>query len=62
MISSEAELREIKKAFQEIDSNSDGILTKEEMMNGLKLIGMNNESEMNSLFAGIDMDENGKIE
>lgn len=62
MISSEAELREIKKAFQEIDSNSDGILTKEEMMNGLKLIGMNNEAEIDSLFAGIDMDENGKIE
>jgi len=39
MISSETELKDLKKFFEEVDMNGDGKLNREEMRRGFKKMG-----------------------
>jgi len=62
MISSETDLQGLKLAFENTDKNGDGIICKKELLQGLSLIGINNEVEINQILNGIDLDQNGRIE
>lgn len=61
MISSEVELKELKSTFEHMDLNGDGILSKDEMSKGLDNLGYKDDN-IEAVFSGIDMDDNGKIE
>jgi len=39
MVSSEVELKELKKMFEKMDKNGDGVLSRQEVYDGLKLQG-----------------------
>lgn len=39
MVSNEVELKELKKTFEKMDRNGDGVLSFEEIQTGLKLSG-----------------------
>jgi len=62
MVSSEVELKELKLAFERMDKNGDGILSKNEILDGLNHIGFNDLEEFNILFKSMDMNDNGSIE
>lgn len=55
----EQELDDMKKAFMALDANSDGKLSKEELVLGLK--GKIDEEAINGLLEKIDTDGNGFI-
>lgn len=46
MVSSEVELKELKKAFEKMDTNGDGVLSKNEVVEGLKKQGYNKMEEI----------------
>lgn len=62
MVSTEVELKEMKKTFELMDTNGDGILSKDEVFEGLKQVGFSDEGEINSVFENMDLDGNAKIE
>lgn len=62
-LSNKEELLEIQKAFQAIDKNSDGKLTREELIEGYtKMYGEMAEEEVDRIMKLADLDGNGEIE
>jgi len=59
MVSNEVELKELKKSFEKMDINGDGVLSFKELSVGLKKNGYTDESEIEQIFKGMDMDQNG---
>jgi len=59
MVSNEVELKELKKSFEKMDINGDGVLSFKELSEGLKKNGYTDESEIEQIFKGMDMDQNG---
>ena len=56
-------LNEIGKIFNKIDINSDGTLTKDELLKAYKELGMDADKEkINEIINSIDFDKNGYIE
>ena len=56
-------LNEIGKVFNKIDINSDGTLTKDELMKAYKQLGMDADKEkIKEIIDSIDFDKNGYIE
>lgn len=62
MVSSEVELKELKKAFEKMDQNGDGVLSKSEIVLGLNNYGYTDNEEIDLIFKGMDMDQNGQVE
>ena len=60
---SESEIGELRKVFKLIDTNGDGILSRQELMNAFNdaKISMN-EEDLDEFLKGIDNNFNGKIE
>ena len=53
----------MKKVFQSMDTDFDGKLTKEEIVEGLQKINHKNaEEEAERIFSIADLDENGTLE
>ena len=62
-LSNKQELLEIQRAFQAIDKNSDGKLTREELIEGYtKMYGEMAEEEVDKIMKLADFDGNGEIE
>jgi len=60
MISDEQDLKELRRCFERIDSDGDGVLTFEEITLGLSKLGIDTDVEqMREMFMSIDMDNNG---
>eukprot|EP00801_Mesodinium_rubrum_P003161 Mrub_03161.p1 GENE.Mrub_03161~~Mrub_03161.p1 ORF type:complete len:463 (+),score=141.88 Mrub_03161:81-1391(+) len=62
MVSSEVELKELKKAFEKMDTNGDGVLSYTEVVEGLKKQGYSKMEEIEYIFQSMDIDHNQKIE
>lgn len=62
MVSSEVELKELKKAFEKMDQNGDGVLSQQEVVEGLKMHGQTKMEEIEAIFKSMDIDSNDKIE
>jgi len=58
---SENEILEINKVFMKLDKNNDGVLTFEEMAEGLGEINEKSAKEIESIMHSIDTDKNGFI-
>ena len=57
------ELEKLKKIFYKIDTNLDGKLSKEELMNAYKLSGIKiKKSQLDKIINSMDFDNNGYIE
>ena len=57
------ELEKLKKIFYKIDTNLDGKLSKEELMNAYKLAGIKiKKSQLDKIINSMDFDNNGYIE
>ena len=54
----------MRRAFAEMDANKDGFLSEEELMKGLKKVGLANVSrdQVAKLAANLDKDGDGKID
>lgn len=53
----------MKKIFESLDKNLDGSLSKQEVAQGLKRLGMADaEDQADRIFKQIDMDDNGDIQ
>jgi len=64
-VSQTNEIKKVFSAFQVIDENGDGRITKNELIQGMKIFDPtieNPEREVDKIFATIDMDNNGFIE
>ena len=62
-LANKEELLELQKAFQALDKNSDGKLTREELIDGYsKLYGDMAEEEVDKILRVADLDGNGEIE
>jgi calcium-dependent protein kinase len=62
-LANKEELLEIQKAFQAIDKNSDGKLTRAELVEGYtRMYGDMAEEEVDKIMKIADMDGNGEIE
>ena len=62
----ENEVTTLKNIFKKIDTNGNGLISKEEMVAGMKefaAIGMSNlkEKTVKKLFHAMDLDHNGEI-
>lgn len=62
MVSSEVELKELKRNFEQMDTDGDGVLSYQELLTGLKLCGYEDPKEIDTIFKGMDMDQNGSVE
>lgn len=62
MVSSEAELRDLKQTFEMLDVNGDGVLSFKEIHQGMTKVGINDEKEVEEIFKGMDLDMNGQVE
>mmetsp|Transcript_61856 Transcript_61856/g.134025 ORF Transcript_61856/g.134025 Transcript_61856/m.134025 type:complete len:147 (-) Transcript_61856:94-534(-) len=62
MVSSEVDLKELKKNFEKIDKNGDGVLSFTEIRSGLATMGDYNMEEVEFIFKNMDMDMNGQVE
>ena len=57
------QLDKLKKIFYKIDSNLDGKLSKEELMNAYKIAGIRiNKNQLDKIIKSMDFDNNGYIE
>ena len=57
------ERNELEKQFKDWDTNADGVLSKEEIINGYKkAFGKVDEHEIENMFNSIDLDGNGVID
>lgn len=57
------ELKDIKNVFLQLDKNNDGILTKEEIMEGIEKCKLNvNNEELDNILKNIDSNENNSID
>ena len=57
------QLEKLKKIFYKIDSNLDGKLSKEELMNAYKIAGIRiNKNQLDKIIKSMDFDNNGYIE
>jgi calcium-dependent protein kinase len=62
-LTNKEELLELQKAFQALDKNSDGKLTRAELIEGYsKLYGDMAEDEVDNIMKIADFDGNGEIE
>lgn len=60
---SNQEQETMRKIFQSMDKNFDGVLTRDEVVGGLKKMGSKDpEDEADHIFEVADTDENGNIE
>lgn len=62
MVSSEVELKELKKAFEKMDTNGDGVLSQDEILKGLTKQGITKKEEIDMIFNSMDIDQNGLVE
>jgi len=62
MVSNEVELKELKKSFEKMDVNGDGVLSFDEICAGLQAHGYTDKEEIRTIFKGMDMDQNGQVE
>jgi len=56
------EIQDLKRHFYYLDKNGDGILEKEELLKGLKEMGISEDEDIMKLIDAIDIDGNGEIE
>jgi len=56
------EIQDLKQHFYYLDSNGDGILEKEEVIKGVREMGISDEQEIVKIIDAIDIDGNGEIE
>lgn len=62
-LSSKEEKAELLKTFKALDTNGDGIISKEELQSGYtKFLGKNNEVEVQSILDSIDVNKSGAID
>jgi len=53
----------MRKIFQSMDKNFDGVLSKAEVMNGMEIMGYDNpREEAERIFALADLNGNGTVE
>ena len=60
---SKEERKELSKLFEEFDTNHDGVLSREEIINGYRrTYGAVDENEIDNMIRSIDLDGNGVID
>jgi len=62
MVSSEVELKEAKQSFEKMDKNGDGILSQDEITEGLQKLGYIEKKDVEEIITAMDMNKNGQIE
>lgn len=62
MLTNDMELKEIKDIFNYMDINQDGVLSKTELVNGLRKYGYNKITEVEQMFVDMDINQNNQIE
>lgn len=45
-----------------MDKNGDGVLSYQEIIDGLQKVGQTDKDEIDCVFKGMDMDDNGQVE
>ncbi|KAM3130314.1 hypothetical protein pb186bvf_017610 [Paramecium bursaria] len=58
---SESEIRELGKLFKELDKNGDGVLTIEEIKQGIQGLNSENQQEVLNVLKAVDTDASGTI-
>lgn len=56
------EIQDLKRHFQQLDKNGDGILERDELLKGLKEMDISDDMDIEKLIDAIDIDGNGEIE
>ena len=56
------DIQDLKRHFYHLDQNGDGILEREELLKGLKEMGITEDDDIIKLIDAIHIDGNGEIE
>ncbi len=59
---SENEISDLGKLFRQLDKNGDGVLTVDEIRDGLSGVGTETYEEVKKIISSIDTDGSGKID